>query len=145
MDNSKSTYTTSVSPPKIIVAMRRIDARLEEVRRTHQLALEAGPSEPQMMTRAKGKEVMRSEAQRQEQYNNLKEEELRCQAMQKKLREQQMLDKMQAPPVLKEPAQTNPQQDEPLRVRPRIIPIEEDSELSDSDAKEGEYRRRTHQ
>ena len=56
-----------------------------------------------------------------------------------------MLDKMQAPPVPKEPAQTNPQQDEPLRVRSRIIPIEEDSELSDSDAKEGEYRRRTHQ
>ena len=47
-----------------IAAMRRIDARLEEVRRTQQLALEAGMSEPQMVTRVKGKEVMLSEAER---------------------------------------------------------------------------------
>ena len=68
-----------------IAAMRRIDARLEEVRRTQQLALEAVMSEPQMVTRVKGKEVMISKAERQEQYNKLKEEELRCIAMQKKL------------------------------------------------------------
>ena len=49
-----------------IAAMRRIDARLEEVQRTQQLALEAGTSERQMVTRAKGKEVMLSKAERQE-------------------------------------------------------------------------------
>ena len=38
-----------------IAAMRRIDARLKEVRNTHQVALEAGPSAPQMTTREKGK------------------------------------------------------------------------------------------
>ena len=68
-----------------IAAMRRIDACLEKVRRTQRLALEAGPSEPQMITRAKGKEVMLFEAERQEQYNKLKDEELHCKAMQKKL------------------------------------------------------------
>jgi len=68
-----------------IAAMRRIDACLEKVRRTQRLALEAGPSEPQMITRAKGKEVMLFEAERQEQYNKLKDEELHCIAMQKKL------------------------------------------------------------
>ena len=41
--------------PEDIEAMRRIDARLEEVRNTHQVALEAGPSAPQMTTREKGK------------------------------------------------------------------------------------------
>jgi len=69
---------------KDIAALRRVDARLEEVRKTQQAALEAGTSEPQMVTRAKGKEVMLSEAQKQEQYNRLKEEELRCLAMQQK-------------------------------------------------------------
>jgi len=68
--------------------MRRIDAHLEEVRRAQQQALQVGPSEPQMVTRAKGKETMLSEAERQEQYNKLREEELRCKAMQKKLQEQ---------------------------------------------------------
>ena len=53
-----------------------------------------------MVTRAKGKQVMLSEAERQEQYNKIKQEELRCRAMRKKLQEQcQMLEKMQAPPV----------------------------------------------
>ena len=49
-----------------IAAMRRIDARHEEVRRAQQQALQAGPSEPQMVTRAKGKETMLSKAERQE-------------------------------------------------------------------------------
>ena len=62
-----------------------------------------------MVTRAKGKETMLPEAERQEQYNKLKEEELGCKAMQKKLQEQrQMLEKMQAPPLLREMATTNP-------------------------------------
>ena len=69
-----------------IAAMRRIDARIEEARRVQQKALESGPSEPQVMTRAKGKQTMLTEAERQEQYNKLKEEELRCKAMQEKLR-----------------------------------------------------------
>ena len=41
-----------------------------------------------MITRAKGKGTMLSEAERQEQYNKLKEEKLRCKALQKKLQAQ---------------------------------------------------------
>ena len=71
-----------------IAAMRRIDALLEELQRAQQQALRAGPSELQMVTRAKGKETMLSEAERLEQYNKLREKEFRCKAMQKKLQEQ---------------------------------------------------------
>ena len=46
------------------MAMRRINAHLEEVRRTQQRALEVGPSEPQMVTRVKGKETMLTEAKK---------------------------------------------------------------------------------
>jgi hypothetical protein len=127
-----------------IAAMRQIDAHLEEVRRTQQQALEVGPSEPHMITRAKGKGTMLSEVERQEQYNKLKEEELRCRAMQKKLQEQRlMLERMQAPPLLRETATTNPRQQAPPRVRPTIIPIEENSDRSKSDG-EG-HQQRTHQ
>jgi hypothetical protein len=49
-----------------IAAMRRIDARIEEARRTQQQALEAEPSEPQMTTREKGKLTMLTEVERQE-------------------------------------------------------------------------------
>ena len=49
-----------------IAAMHRIDARIEEARRAQQQALEAEPSERQMITRAKGKETMLTEAERQE-------------------------------------------------------------------------------
>ena len=49
-----------------IAAMCRIDARIEEARRAQQQALEAEPSERQMITRAKGKETMLTEAERQE-------------------------------------------------------------------------------
>ena len=73
-----------------IAAMRRIDARIEEARRAQQQALEAEPSEPQMMTRAKGKQTMLTEAERQEKYNKLREEELRCKALQEKLRAQRL-------------------------------------------------------
>ena len=93
-----------------IAAMRRIDARIEEARRAQQQALEAEPSERQMITRAKGKETMLTEAKRQEQYNKLREEELRCRALQEKLRAQWLqLEKMQAPPPPppKETATTN--------------------------------------
>jgi len=82
-----------------IAAMRRIDARIEEARRVQQQALESGPSEPQVMTRAKGKQTMLTEAERQEQHNKLREEELRCKAMQEKLRAQRLqLEQLQAPP-----------------------------------------------
>ena len=50
-----------------------------------------------------------------------------------------MLDKMQAPPILKELAPTNPRQYASLRVRPTIIPIEENSEYADSEDEEGEH------
>ena len=49
-----------------IAAMRRVDARLEEVRRANRQALQEGAVEPQMITRAKGKETMLTEAERQE-------------------------------------------------------------------------------
>jgi len=82
-----------------IAAMRRIDARIEEARRSQQQALEAEPSEPQMITRAKGKDTMLNEVERQEQYNKLREEELHCKALQEKLRAQRLqLEKLQPPP-----------------------------------------------
>ena len=52
-----------------------------------------------------------------------------------------LLEKMQAPPLPpKDIAATNPRQHEPPRVRPRIIPIEEISDCSESDGEE-HYRR----
>jgi hypothetical protein len=73
----------------------------------------------------------------------LREEELRCKALQVKLRAQRLLlEKMQAPPPPppKEMAATNLRQLEPPRVRPRTIPIEEISDRSESDGEE-HYRR----
>ena len=82
-----------------IAAMRRIDARIEEARMAQQQASEAEPSERQMITRAKGKETILTEAEHQEQYNKLREEELRCKVMQEKLRAQRLqLEKLQPPP-----------------------------------------------
>ena len=123
--------------------MRRIDARIEEAQRAQQQALEAEPSEPQMTTRAKGKQTMLTEAERQEQYNKLREEELRCKAMQEKLRAQRLqLEKLQAPPPpQKEMIGVNPQQQEPPRFRPKFMPVEEISDHSESDGEES-YRRR---
>ena len=60
-----------------IAAMRHIDARIEEARRARQQDLEAEPSERQIVTRAKGKETMLTEAERQEQYDKLKQDESR--------------------------------------------------------------------
>ena len=71
-----------------IAAMRRVDARLEEARRAKIQALQEESAEPQIITRAKGKEIMLTEAERQEQYNKLQEEELRCKALQEKIRAQ---------------------------------------------------------
>ena len=122
-----------------IAVMRRI----EKARRAQQQALEVGPSERQMITRAKGKETMLTEAERQEQYNKLGEVEHHCKALQEKLRAQQLLlEKMQAPPPPppKETVATNPPRHVPPRVRPRIIPIEEISDRSESDGEE-HYRR----
>ena len=85
-----------------------------------------------MITRAKGMETMLTEAERQEQYNKLREEKLHCRVLQEKLRAQRLqLEKMQAPPPPpQEMAATNPRQHEPPRVRSRIIPIEEISDRS---------------
>ena len=98
-----------------------------------------------MITRAKGKETMLTEVERQEQYNKLREEELRCKALQEKLRAQWLqLEKLQPPPPpppQKEMGAVNPGQHEPPRVRPRLIPIEEISDHSESDGEE-HYRRR---
>ena len=101
-----------------------------------------------MITRAKGKETMLTKAERQEQYNKLKEEELRCKALQKKLQAQRMLlEKMQAPPLPpKEMAATNPRQHVPPRVRPMIISIEKISDHYESEGEEHyrrSYQRRT--
>jgi len=48
-----------------IAAMRRVDARLEEARRAKIQALQEESAEPQIITRAKGKEIMLTEAERQ--------------------------------------------------------------------------------
>ena len=73
-----------------IAAMRRV-ARLEEARRTKIQALQEESAEPQIITRAKGKEIMLTEAERQEQYNKLQEEDLRCKALQEKIRAQRLM------------------------------------------------------
>ena len=84
---------------------------------------------------------MLSEAEREEQYTKLREEEVRCKAIQKKLQEQRLLlEKMQAPPPPRETATTNSRQHVPPRVRPMITPIEENSDRSESDGEEN-YRR----
>ena len=49
-----------------IAAMRRVDARIEEARRAKRQALQEETTEPQIITRAKGKEIMLTEAERQE-------------------------------------------------------------------------------
>ena len=78
--------------------MRRVDARLEEARRAKIQALQEESTEPQIITRAKGKEIMLIEAERQEQYNKLQEEDLHFKVLQEKIRAQRlMLEKMQAP------------------------------------------------
>ena len=97
-----------------------------------------------MITRAKGKETMLTEVERQEQYYKLKKEELRCKALQEKLRAQRLqLEKLQAPPPppQKEMIVVNPRQQEPPRFRPRFVPVEEISDRSESDGEE-HYRRR---
>jgi hypothetical protein len=98
-----------------------------------------------MITRAKAKETMLTEAEHQEQYNKLREEELRCMVLQEKLRAQRLqLEKLQPPPPplpQKEMGAVYPRQHEPSRVRPRLIPIEEISDHSESDGEE-HYRRR---
>ena len=128
-----------------IAAMCRIDARIEEARRAQQQALDAEPSEPQMTTRAKGKQTMLTEAERQEQYNKLREEELRCKAMQEKLRAQRLqLEKLQAPPPpspQKEMNGVNPRQQEPPRFCPKFVLVEEISDHSESDGEEPYQRR----
>jgi hypothetical protein len=76
----------------------------------------------------------------------LREEELRCKALQEKLRTQRLqLEKLEPPPPPPPPQKkmgaVNPRQHEPPRVRPRLIPIEEISDHSESDGEE-HYRRR---
>ena len=128
-----------------IAAMRCIDARIEEARRAQQQALEAEPSVPHMTTRVKGKQTLLTEEEHQEQYNRLREEELRSKAMQEKLRAQrQQLEKLQAPPPpppQKEMIGVNPRQQEPPRFRPKLVLVEEISDHSMSDAEE-HYQRR---
>jgi len=57
-----------------IAAMRRVDARLEEARKAKIQALQEESAEPQIITRAKGKEIMFTEEERQEQYNKLQDQ-----------------------------------------------------------------------
>jgi hypothetical protein len=74
----------------------------------------------------------------------LREEDLRCKALQEKLCSQWLqLEKLQRPqpPPQKEMIVVNPRQHEPPRVRPRLIPIEEISDRSELDG-ERHYRRR---
>ena len=96
-----------------------------------------------MITRAKGKETKLNEAERQEQYNKLREEELHCKALQEKIRAQRLqLEKLQPPPPpQKDMIVVNPRQHEPPRFSPRVVPIEEIFDRSESDGEE-HYRRR---
>ena len=123
-----------------IAAMRRVDALLEEARRAKIQALQEESAEPQIITRAKGKETMLTKAERQEQYNKLQEEELHCKALQEKIRAQRLLlEKMQAPqplpPLPKDTAATKPPRHAPPRVRTRTIPIKEIFDWSESEGK----------
>jgi hypothetical protein len=91
-----------------------------------------------MTMRAKGKGLTLSEAEKEEPYKKLREEELRCQLMQQKLRGQRrMLDQMQA-------AHDAPEGAVPRRhARPQVIAVKEDPEQSESeDQEEGEYHHR---
>ena len=74
-----------------IAAMRRVDAHLEQARRAKIQALQEESAEPHIITRAKGKEIMLTEAERQGQYNKPQEEELRCKALQEKIRAQRLI------------------------------------------------------
>jgi activator of HSP90 ATPase len=47
-----------------ITVMRRVDARLEEVRRANRKALQEGAVEPRMITIVKGKETVLTKAER---------------------------------------------------------------------------------
>ena len=81
---------------------------------------------------------MLTEAERQEQYNRLREEELRCKAMLEKHRAQWLqLEKLQAPPPPPPPQKemngVNPWQQKPPRFRPKLVPVEEISDHSESD------------
>ena len=88
---------------------------------------------------------MLTKAERQEQYNKLREEELRGKAMQEKLYAQRLqLEKLQAPPPpppRKEMIGVNPRQQEPPSFCPKFVPAEEISGHSESDGEEP-YRRR---
>ena len=124
-----------------IAAMRRIDARIEEARRAQQQALEVEPSERQMITRAKGEGDHAHQSRASRAVQQVEGGELRCKALQEKLRAQRLqLEKMQAPPPPKEMAATNLWQHEPPTVRSRIIPIEEISDHSESDGEEHCWR-----
>ena len=124
-----------------IAAMRRVDARLEEAQRPKKQVLQEETTEPQIITRAKGKEIILTEAERQEQYNKLQEEEFRCKALQEKIRAQRLLfEKIQAPqpppPLPKDTVATNPPRHVPSRVRKRTILIEEISDRFESEGEE---------
>ena len=69
----------------------------------------------------------------------MREEELQCKALQEKFRAHWLqLEKLQAPPPppQKEMIVVNPWQHEPPRVLPRLIPIEDISDHSESDGEE---------
>ena len=77
--------------------MRRIEAHAAEAQKPRQAALEVGPSGPQVITRAKGKEVTLTDVEREEQYQKLKEKEIHCQLIQRKIQEQgRILEQMRA-------------------------------------------------
>ena len=89
---------------------------------------------------------MLTKAERQEQYNKLREEELRCKALQEKFHAQRLqLEKLQAPPPpppqQKEMIVVNPRQHEPPRLRPKFVPVEEIFDHSESDGDEHYHRR----
>ena len=120
------------------------------MRRAKQQELQAGPSQLQIITRVKGKETMLSEAEA----GIIQQAERGRASLQGAAKEATntttAVEKMQAPPPPppKETATTNLRQHVPPRVRPTIIPIEENFDRSKSDDEEnyqrGYQRRRQH-
>jgi hypothetical protein len=79
-------------PAEDIAAYQRIETRLAEARtRLRQAARAAQPSTSQMQTRSKGTTPEGAEAEAMNQYQQLQEDELRCQLSQQQIQEKRRL------------------------------------------------------
>ena len=113
-----------------IQVMKRIDGRLSE-RLCHAQQAQAGTSNALVATRTKGKGHELTAQELEEQLNKLREEELRCKAMQQSIRDR--LTMLKPPRQAPRPMQQAPQ---PHRLLQQPILIEEEQY---SDKEEGEF------